>query len=316
MDEPLDSRQLRAFVVLAETGSYTETARRLFVTHSAISHAMRALESTVGCRLLNNLNKKVMLTDAGEALLQHAQQVLEEMRRAKTNLNALNKWGSRRLRISAEAPLAGYFLNDVLVEFHHKFPNVMVSVELHNRCDAYAFLTANRTDLVFAEKPPVDGRFEFCPLFSDTFHVVMGPQHPWAVKKSVTLSEFPKAPFILHRNLARSQKMLADYLEKSGFQLNTVAEMDSLDSIKDFVRQTRAISILPTWAIECELRDGILVALPLGRRSFEQTWGFTRWTERALTHSESGFVHICRTVLMETAAKIKLKSTTFPTMQA
>jgi DNA-binding transcriptional LysR family regulator len=68
MEEPLDSRQLRAFVVLAKTGSNTETARQLFVTHSAISHAMRTLESNVGCCLLSNMNKKVIITDAGEAL--------------------------------------------------------------------------------------------------------------------------------------------------------------------------------------------------------------------------------------------------------
>jgi hypothetical protein len=48
MEEPIDSRQLRAFVILTKTGSSTETARQLFVTDSAISHAMRALESTVG----------------------------------------------------------------------------------------------------------------------------------------------------------------------------------------------------------------------------------------------------------------------------
>ncbi len=79
---------------------------------------MRALQSSVGCRLLHNLNKKVMLTEAGEVLLQLARQTPEEMQRAKNNLGALNKWGSRRWRIIAEAPLGRHFLTDVLVEFH------------------------------------------------------------------------------------------------------------------------------------------------------------------------------------------------------
>jgi DNA-binding transcriptional LysR family regulator len=308
MEEPLDSRQLRAFVVLAKTGSYTETARQLFVTHSAISHAMRALEAAVGCRLLNNVNKKVMLTDAGDALLQHAQQVLEEMRRAKTNLNALNKWGSRRIRISAEAPLANYFLNKVHVEFHQKFPRVMVSIELHNSCDPHALLAGNQTDLVFSENPVADGRFEFSPLFTDSFHIVVSPEHPWVAKGSVTGSEFPKAPFILHRNLALSQRMLAEYLEKNDVALNTIAEMDSLDSIKDFVRQTRAISILPTWAAQRELREGTLAALPLGRKPFQQTWGFTRWRERPLNHSEASLVHMCRAALAAMSPKNEVAS--------
>ena len=62
MKNPLDSRQLQAFVTLANNGSFTQTARDLFLTQSAISHAMKALEGDVGCRLLDRLGKKVTLT--------------------------------------------------------------------------------------------------------------------------------------------------------------------------------------------------------------------------------------------------------------
>src|SRR5213082_502436 len=72
MNAPLDSRQLRAFSVLAKTGSFTQTARELHLTQSAVSHSMRALETEIGCRLLDRLGKKVVLTQAGEQLLQHA----------------------------------------------------------------------------------------------------------------------------------------------------------------------------------------------------------------------------------------------------
>jgi DNA-binding transcriptional LysR family regulator len=57
--KPLDSRQLAAFVTLARMGSFTEGGQELFLTHSAISHSIRALESQLGCRLLNRLGKKV-----------------------------------------------------------------------------------------------------------------------------------------------------------------------------------------------------------------------------------------------------------------
>ena len=92
MDEPLDSRQLRAFRVLARTGSFTQTARELQLTQSAISHAMKALEDDVGCRLLDRLGKKVALTQAGEQLLHHAEKILAEMDSARGSLGKLGKW--------------------------------------------------------------------------------------------------------------------------------------------------------------------------------------------------------------------------------
>src|SRR5881409_4512713 len=91
MKTPLDSRQLRTFCVLTRTGSFTQTARELHLTQSGISHSMKALEGDVGCRLLDRLGKKVLLTQAGEQLLQHAQKILQEMESAREMLRRLGK---------------------------------------------------------------------------------------------------------------------------------------------------------------------------------------------------------------------------------
>ena len=77
--QPLDSRQLRAFTALARTGSFTLAAKELFLTQSAVSHSMRALEESVGCRLFDRMGKRVALTQAGEQLLVHAEKILAEM---------------------------------------------------------------------------------------------------------------------------------------------------------------------------------------------------------------------------------------------
>src|SRR5947208_13893739 len=101
MKAPLDSRQLRAFSVLARTGSFTQAARELHLTQSGVSHAMKALERDVGCRLLDRLGKKVVLTQAGEQLLHHVTRILREMEAARESMAQLGKWGKGRLRVGA-----------------------------------------------------------------------------------------------------------------------------------------------------------------------------------------------------------------------
>src|SRR5205823_722972 len=101
MSHPIDSRQLRAFSILARTASFTETARELNLTQSAVSHAIKALEEEVRCRLFDRMGKKVMLTQAGEQFLTHAEKILEEMSTARERLAQLGKWGRGRLRIGA-----------------------------------------------------------------------------------------------------------------------------------------------------------------------------------------------------------------------
>src|SRR2546421_9369460 len=117
MKTPLNSRQIRAFTVLARTGSFTQTARELHLTQSGISHAMKALEGDVGCRLLDRLGKKVVLTQAGEQLLHHAKKILQEMETARESLGHLGKWGRGRLRLGASTTACEHILPPVLREF-------------------------------------------------------------------------------------------------------------------------------------------------------------------------------------------------------
>ena len=107
MSLPLDSRQLRAFNILARTGSFTLAAKQLFLSQSAVSHSMKALEQEVGCRLLDRMGKKVLLTQAGETLLHHTERILAEMNTARSALEQLGKWGRDRLRIGASTTACG-----------------------------------------------------------------------------------------------------------------------------------------------------------------------------------------------------------------
>jgi len=89
---PLDSRQLQAFQVLSKTGSFTETAKTLNLSQSAISHSMRALEENVGCRLLDRVGKRALLNQAGEQFLMRTERILREMNEARAELRHLGQW--------------------------------------------------------------------------------------------------------------------------------------------------------------------------------------------------------------------------------
>ena len=82
-NNPLDSRQLRAFLLLSRKGSFTAAAKELHLTQSAVSHSVKALEEDVGCRLLDRVGKKVLLTQAGETFLQHVEKILSGMNTAR-----------------------------------------------------------------------------------------------------------------------------------------------------------------------------------------------------------------------------------------
>ncbi len=89
----LDSRKLLAFVTLARCGSFTQTARELFLTQSAVSHAIKSLELELERRLFDRLGRRARLTPAGHRLLEYADRILSEMQRAREDLVALDPLG-------------------------------------------------------------------------------------------------------------------------------------------------------------------------------------------------------------------------------
>ncbi len=82
----LDSRKLLAFATLARVGSFTQAARELSLTQSAVSHAIKALERDLGCRLFDRIGRTVNITPAGRQLLQHTDVILAEMQHARADL--------------------------------------------------------------------------------------------------------------------------------------------------------------------------------------------------------------------------------------
>ena len=294
MNESLDSRQLKAFIVLAQTGSYTGTAKQLYVTHSAISHSMRVLEQQVGCRLLSKLGKKAILTEAGEALLHHAVRALDEMRQARHTLAELNKWGTRRLRLAADTLLLSAFLTPVLLRFHKEFPGARLHIKSCAAGESVWLLENNHADIVLAEKPPAGTLAEFVPLLADRYQLVVNPAHPLVAGKSASREELGKQPCLLLRDSSLGRQQLDQFLARRDIALNFIGEIESAEVIKEFVKHSSAMAFLPGWSIAAELKNQSLAALPLGRTPFERTWGFLHSRSRPLSHTESTLLKLCR----------------------
>jgi len=299
MNESIDSRQLKAFVVLAKTGSYTNTAMELCVTRSAICHAMRELEEDVGCRLLARMGKKIALTEAGEALLYHALRSLDELDQARRVLTYLNKWGTRRLRVSADAIFLSIFLAPVLLKFHKESPNILLQIESFDSNESFSRLENNHVDVVLTEKPAINDTVDFFPLLTDQFQMIVKSGHPLAVKNGALRDEFGKYACFLIKGSNQRRKQVEDFMLKHKIKLNILGEIENLETIKELVKSTLAMSFLPRWSVAKELENHSVVALPYGGKVFERTWGFVCSRSRPLNLTGSTLLKLCRKRVME-----------------
>lgn len=299
MASPLDTRQLRAFATLAQTGSFTLAARELNLTQSAISHSMKALEDEVRCRLLDRIGKKVTLTQAGEQLLVHAQKILLEMETARERLDALSRWGHGRLRLGASLTACQYIVPPVLREFKESFPHCTITIEPGDTAVALDLLRQHRIDLAIALEPHAESQFDFEPLFTDELKFIVSPLHPWARAGRVERAEIVRQNYILYTKTSLMFEMVGAYFHAEKLVLPTSIELGNVEAIKELVKLGLGISILAPWVVQEELQNGALVALPLGKRKLKRRWGVLSWRGRRRSLPEETFAGLCHSVTAE-----------------
>jgi DNA-binding transcriptional LysR family regulator len=293
MRAPIDSRRLQQFCVLARTGSFTQTARELHLTQSGISHSMKALEAETGCRLLDRLGKKVILTQAGEQLLQHAGKILAEMESARDTLTQLGKWGRGRLRLGASTTACQHLIPPVLREFKESFPDHAISLEPGDTPELVDALIHHRIDLALTLEVEREPQLEFHPLFTDELHFLVGALHPWARTGHVVREEIPRQNYILYNKRSITFRLIEDYFRREEMVLNAVIEVGSMEATKELVKLGIGVSILAPWIARKEIEDGSLVALPLGRRKLQRRWGILHWRGKRLNLAEETFIGLC-----------------------
>jgi DNA-binding transcriptional LysR family regulator len=293
MNFTFDSRQLLAFSVVARTGSFTQAARELHLTQSGVSHSMRALEREISCRLLDRLGKKVVLTQAGEQLLHHANKILHEMETARQTLKQLGQWGRGRLRLGASATLCQHILPSVLREFKESFPEHAITIEPGDTQELVALLLRHRIDLALTLEPEKEPQLDLHPLFSDELRFIVGPMHPWAKTGRVERSEIPRQNYVLYNKRSVTFRLIDNYFRAEQMTLNTVIELGSMEATKELIKLGMGVSILAPWIARKEIETGSVVALPLGRRRLVRRWGIQHYRGKRMNLAEETFIGLC-----------------------
>jgi len=308
MKHPFDSRQLRAFLCLAQHGSFTAAARELSLTQSAVSHSIKALEEDLGCTLFDRVGKKVLLTLAGEHLRPHAEEILGRMQRARAEVARLGEWGQSRLRLCASSTACQYILPAVLREFRNGFPKVQLFIEPGDTDRALELLRSRQVDLSICLEPPEDTVFEFQPLFADELVFVVAPDHPWAQAGRVEREAIPKQQYVLYNKGTYTFRLIEQYFAQDDISLSTVIELRSMEAIKELVKLGLGASILAPWTVQKELAEGALISFPLGRRKLVRRWGILHWRNPNLPLAQTRFISLCARACSQLAEDQKASS--------
>ncbi len=256
--------KLKIFTTVAEEGSFTKTAQKLYLTQAAISQHIHTLETQLGTLLFERTQRGVYLTPAGENLLKYAKQILWLAEAAESTTTDITKLKEGSLNLGATPSASIYLLPDWMQRFRENFPSISISLKTDITGNLIEQIKSKKLELGILEgEIREDSVLQVTPLKDTILLVVVAPDHPWVGRDAISIQDIGEQPFIARRMDSQTRSWVDRLLDEHEITPQIAYEMDDPESIKRAVMRKMGISILPTCAIQTELKSGKLVSLPI-----------------------------------------------------
>jgi DNA-binding transcriptional LysR family regulator len=247
----LDVRRLRVLREVGRRGSLAAAAGALSYTASAVSQQIVALEREAGVVLLERRARGVVLTEAGNVLVRHAEAILAQLEAAEGELAALEDLRTGRLRMASFATAGASLLPLAVDAFRARHPEIALSVQQATPEQSVARLRDGLLDLAITVdlKPrPAEG-VEVIHLFDDPVLLALRDDHPLAAKPEIRLSDLRDETWIDVPRLTSGGKVLARACERAGFSPRVAFESDDYTAIQELVGAGVGLALLPDLAL-------------------------------------------------------------------
>jgi DNA-binding transcriptional LysR family regulator len=282
----MDLRRLEIFVKVAELGSFSRAAEALFLTQPTVSEHVRALEDALGVPLLDRLGRGATPTRAGTLLLGYAQRMLALAREAAQAIEQFQGRVSGELTVGGSTIPGEYVVPELIGAFRGKYPDVRVSLLIGSSREVQTWVEEGRVEIGVVGAAPAGRVLEGRPLMADELVVVVGAEHPWATRATVSLDELKVEPMIVRERGSGSRQTFERALEGVGLDLGgfrIVGEIASTQAIKQAVRAGVGVSLISRRAVEDECRARLLACV--GIEDLTVTRAFHLITHRDRTRS-------------------------------
>ena len=283
----MDNQNLRAFLTVAEHGSFSGAADKLHLTQSAVSKRIALLEEQVGKKLFDRIARQVSLTEAGRALLPRAQRILLEAEAAIQAIHDLSGNASGQLRLAISHHLGLHRLPPVLKQFAHQHPNVNLDIAFMDSEKAYEYVLQGHSDVaVITLALETHQNIYSKRIWRDPLKFICAPDHKLASIAQPSLSELADHPVILPGLNTYTGRIIQSLFDRENIPLKTPLATNYLETISTMVEIGLGWSVLPETLIKN------LHVMTIKHTIIERDLGYIHHRKRSLSNAALAFLKL------------------------
>ena len=289
----IDYYPIKVFHAVAMEKSFSRAVEKLLRTQPAVSMMVRRLEDDLGERLIDRSGRDLILTDAGKIVLEYAGRFQNLQRELENLLAELRDNAAGRLVIGANESTTLYLLRH-LQRYRRMFPRVRIQVRRSLSSRIPEQLLRGDLELGVISYDPGDKSLEARVIFTDRLAFVVSPQHRFAHRDSVAITELGMEIFIAHNVTSPYREIVLREFQRQKVQLSMDVEMPTVESIRKLVQRNEGVAFLPHMCVEQELEQGTLREIKVEELEVERKIYLVYPAQRTLSHAARVFLELVR----------------------
>lgn len=284
---------LQTFLAVAGEKSFSRAAEKLLRTQPAVSLAIQRLETQLGDRLIDRNGRDLLLTDAGRLVMEYARRFENLAREMENALAELKDKAAGRLIIGSNEMTALYLLEHI-DRYRRMYPKVKVQVRRSLSSRIPSDLIDGDLELGLISYEPNDDRLVSQVIYTDHLSFIVSPQHRFAKRRSIAITELGMETFIAHNVLSPYRDTVLKEFHRHKVQLNMDVEMPTVETIRRMVQRNEGVAFLPRMCVEQEIRQKLLCEVEVKELRVERKIQLVYPAGRLLSYAARAFLELVR----------------------
>ena len=285
---------LKVFCDLVDLESFSLAAERNFITQSAVSQQIRALEEKFKRRLLERIRgrREVKLTPAGEVFYRESKHVLDAYETLQESLRGVVGKIGGTVKVSTVYSVGLHELPSKVREFMTKFPAAKIDLEYSRTTRVVRDVLSGTVELGVLAFPEPRRGLTVIPMPDNRLVLIAPLEHEFAKRARVKVADLNGQEFVLFERDVPTRKAMDRIFKTNGVEVKKVAEFDNIETIKRAVEVGFGLAIVPEPAVSEAKKAGTLAVIPLAEKYWVRSVGVIHRSDRNLSLAAKKFVEL------------------------
>ncbi|HEU4391627.1 MAG TPA: LysR family transcriptional regulator [Blastocatellia bacterium] len=258
----------KVFCDLVETKSFSKAAEKNFISQSAVSQQVRALETKFARKLIDRGRGAAEPTEAGRAFYDRAKLILDRFNRLEEEIMERPNTISGNVRVATIISVGRHELPPYVKRFITEHPRATIEIDYRQADQVYDLILSGAADVGIVAYPVRHPELEVVPFRDDQLVFVCSPAHRRARTRRINLRQLEHERLIGFEWGTPTRKAIDRALRESGVAPRYVMEFADVEVIKRMVEVDAGVAILPDFSVAQELRNKTLRALPFAGKKY------------------------------------------------